>query len=156
MQRRAHIAGTHVSLHGRWSLVWARRVVTWQSHLERSRDRHVWAAHLLSVRNAQWLRLQRARHAPVISRSLRPWTALAGRTATRATRGHVAIRWEDGMLEAHEVVHDEKQRQHLEVIKPKRKRQTSLNNNPAAFENFALIRTHFRRYRDRAWNFELP
>ena len=64
------------------------RVVSWQSHLERAMDRHVWATQLLSVRNAQWLRLQRAKHAPVVSRSLGPWTTSAGRTATRR-QGHL-------------------------------------------------------------------
>ena len=146
VQRRARTARAYIEPHGKWSSVWAKRVLSWQGHLERKGRPHVWAFELLGVRNAYWLQLQRARFAPTTSTARRPWTALAGRTGTRAGRGSVATRWDEGVQNAYEIQHDERISRRLQDATPKR-RKTAVAAEASSFEDFAVVRQVCRKYR---------
>ena len=103
VRRRNRRAGTVCNAVGRWSHTWACRVCGWDAHVRRDTGKLLWPTKLLMLRDHHWLQQQRAKHAPTFSIRPRAWTALAGRTGTRAASGHVAVRWEDGVIEATEI-----------------------------------------------------
>ena len=92
VQRRNRLASTTARRHGTWSKIWAKKVTDWNSHLQRDRNRHSWAAKVLRFHGAQWLQDQRRIHAVGQQGSL-----VAGRTCTRAFPGIVHRRWHDGV-----------------------------------------------------------
>ena len=90
--RRNRAAAGVARRRGLWSAVWKRRVIEWNDHLGRERNRNSWAAKTLIFHGSEWLQERRRMHATGSSSSL-----LAGRTCTRATRGIVHRRWHDGV-----------------------------------------------------------
>ena len=99
-RRRAHIVSTKIKKHGLWSDKWFTRALSWHDHVLRNHNGRIWSAHILAVRDSNWLAARRATFAPTISTALRPWTALAGRLNLRTNRGRPSIRWEDSILDA--------------------------------------------------------
>jgi len=92
VQRSNRIASTLAREHGKWSHIWGKRVIDWNSHLKREHNQHSWAAKILKYHGAEWLQDQRRIHAVGENCSL-----IAGRTCTRAHRGIVHRRWHDGV-----------------------------------------------------------
>jgi hypothetical protein len=85
---RRHLAASRIACSsGKWSELWAHDICTWHAHIQRRHDMHAWSPHMLSWRGRSWLGIRRL------------WNSAAGesRTNTRAYRGHVHRRWEDGL-----------------------------------------------------------
>ena len=91
-RRRARIAGTHCRQHGTWSCRWARRILSWNSHLERARNAQTWPAQTLHYRGLLWLQEQRSKFSLT--------NVFAGRTGTRGLPGCVHARWHEGVQRA--------------------------------------------------------
>ena len=70
---------------------WVQRWNSWDAHLQRHPE--LPASKLLLYRDMQWLEAQRLTFVPSLSVSTRAWTSAAGRTATRAAPGFIAMRW---------------------------------------------------------------
>ena len=79
---------------GKWSEMWASDVVKWRDHVRRGHDIHAWSPKLLLWSGQGWPGLQRL------------WHSAFGesRTKTRALRGCVHRRWEEGVHTAIAVV----------------------------------------------------
>jgi hypothetical protein len=76
----------------RWSEVWRKRVINWNSHLGRDRNGRSWAVKTLHYHGKTWLQHQRFLH------SVGQWCSLfPGRTGTRAMPGIVHKRRHDGV-----------------------------------------------------------
>ena len=88
VRRRNHLASHQAKSMGRWSEIWYERVVLWKEHLERERNAHSWPAQTLHFRGRTFLQQVRAFNSST--------SAAAGRTGTRALRGIVHARWQDG------------------------------------------------------------
>lgn len=99
-RRRRRRAGTLCDDHGRWSWVWADRVIKFDGHVQRNTAGNLWPALLRPLRDSDWLMQRRAQFVPCTTSRLRSWTALAGRTDTRYGGGGVALRWHDGVDQA--------------------------------------------------------
>ena len=97
-RRRSKLASSLCRDMGWWSCRWSRRVVNWHEHLRRPANSASWAAKLLDYRGWQWLAERRAFLA--VDGAETTQSALAGRTATRATTGVVHRRWHDGVAHA--------------------------------------------------------
>ena len=70
--------------HGRWSRIWAKRVLEWRDDLERARNADHFVSRVYHWHGAQWLRQQRLQHGNV---------ATSGRTRTpEMGRGHERCR----------------------------------------------------------------
>ena len=90
--RRNREASRVAATCGRWSEVWRKRVINWNSHLGRARNSKSWAAKTLHYHEKTWLQQQRLLHL------VGQWgSLLAGRTGTRAMPGIVHKRWHDGV-----------------------------------------------------------
>ena len=89
--RRDQVCETLAEQSGRWSVLWADRLLRWSDHLRRERNAGSWASKLLRTEDAAWLRLQRL---PFVcaARSL-----LAGATATRVLAERPKARWEEAL-----------------------------------------------------------
>ena len=87
VRRRNRQATTIMGQRGRWSMKHCKRVVAWNEHLHRPRNGNSWAAVLLKFRDSKWLETQRLLNS----------TGSESRTCTRAARGFVAMRWQDGV-----------------------------------------------------------
>ncbi len=92
------VARNHVVSHGSWALLWAKRLVNWDSHLKRSDCRGDVLSMLVSYRGAEWLRSQRSHF---VSSNSEPWAAsrnsiFAGRTGTRVVHTRPQARFHDG------------------------------------------------------------
>ena len=85
--RRHRTAARLASSTGKWSDMWAADLSSWHSHVVRAHDTHAWSPHILKWRGHDWLRLQRLWHSSVGE----------SRTNTRAYRGCVHRRWEEGL-----------------------------------------------------------
>ena len=72
---------------GKWSKLWRQDLLGWQAHMKRQYDVHVWKPYLLSWKGGDWLGIQRLLNSAFGE----------SRTNTRAYRGHVHRRWEDGL-----------------------------------------------------------
>merc|ERR1740129_568920 len=68
-------------------LLCGRRCCCWHAHVERGHDAHAWSPHLLKWQDQTWLWLRRLCHSAVGE----------SRTNTRALRGGVHRRWEEGL-----------------------------------------------------------
>ena len=99
-RRRAKSAGVGANLSGRWSLKWAKQVCAWNDHNLRNSSGQLWATGIMQVRPSSWLRSVRQQFVPRFSVALNPFTAEAGRLATRARRGGPSRRWEDSVRDA--------------------------------------------------------
>ena len=88
-KRRALKAAAVARVAGRWSKTWAVHIKKWDDHL--SRHPNSWGARLLKFRGSAWLAARRVQQPGAGAH-----TSRAGRTATRAVRGPVHIRWETG------------------------------------------------------------
>ena len=86
--RRRHLAANRLAEQvGKWIGLWAADLVKWRAHAERGHDLHAWSPKLLRWNGGSWLCLQRL------------WNSASGesRTNTRALRGYVHQRWEEGV-----------------------------------------------------------
>ena len=96
LARRHRAASRLACSSGKWSKLWARDVLSWHAHVQRGHDTHAWSPHVLNRRGHNWLRTQRL------------WNSAVGesRTNTRAYRGHVHRRWEDGVefIASHQIL----------------------------------------------------
>ena len=126
VRRRCRRANTLTDDYGRWSAVWARRVLTFDAHIERDTSGILWGALLRPVRDAQWLMNRRSQYGPLTLSAFTTWTATAGRTNTRAAKGGVAIRWHKGVRTSREFEADDRLRQALSGRRPRR--STALRN----------------------------
>ena len=90
-KRRRRVSGRIADKSGRWSRLWARSVCTWRDHVQRNHDRSAWSAPLLAWHDQEWLHMQRVMASTSHNES---------RTRTRACRGKVHRRWEDGASRA--------------------------------------------------------
>ena len=94
--RRHRAASRLACSSGKWSKLWARDVLSWHAHVQRGHDTHAWSPHVLNWRGHNWLRTQRL------------WNSAVGesRTNTRAYRGHVHRRWQDGVefIASHQIL----------------------------------------------------
>ena len=96
IKRRNQMASRLAGRLGRWSHVWARRVVAWHDHLNRSRNAATLVARTFHWHGALWLRTQRLEHGT---------SALAGRTRTRIPVSMpVHTRWEESVRDAESTV----------------------------------------------------
>ena len=91
------------------------RHVGWDAHVRRNNAGILWPASVLRERSRSWLIVQRARFAPSVSHNPRAWTSLAGRTATRERGGGVAVRFEDGVINATEAIDNDRKRKLLDL-----------------------------------------
>ena len=95
--RKARVAGRLVARMGSWSQLHFKRVLSWQTHLERTRNSVTPVAQLISFHGAEWLQQRGlAMQSPSVD---------AGRTGTRLLPGRVAVRWHDGVRWAREHRH---------------------------------------------------
>ena len=93
-RRNALNLANHVGL---WSLLWAKRVVDWDSHIRRGLERSHFCALIVVYHDAAWLQEQRSNFVNANRNSI-----FAGRTSTRLNLGRPQTRWADGvMLAAH-------------------------------------------------------
>lgn len=85
--RRHRSASRIAASSGKWSKLWTRDLHRWDAHVKRQHDINAWSHHILSWRGQDWIGLQRL------------WNSSFGesRTNTRAFRGHVHRRWENGL-----------------------------------------------------------
>ena len=91
-RRRNREVSQIVGQSGKWSAVWKKRVLAWNAHLQRDRNKHSWAARILHYHGKDWLQEQRR-----MNSIGQWWSILAGRTGTRAQAGIVHKRWHDGV-----------------------------------------------------------
>ena len=106
VRRRNRRANTLCDDHGRWSHIWAQRVMSFDAHIGRNTSGQLWPAHLRFVRDSHWLMERRALFLPRTCSQLQGWTVFAGRTNTRRARGGVPTRWHDGILESKQYLDD--------------------------------------------------
>ena len=95
VRRRRQTCGRVASTWGTWSKHWAYDVIQWNEHISRAHDPHNWCFPLREWHGQTWLQAHRFEN----SAGSR-W----GRTRTRASPGHPAIRWEEGVRAAHSVI----------------------------------------------------
>ena len=53
-RRRGHNAGVVARCEGRWSMLWRQRVLAWDDHLHRDRNKSSWAAQLVAFKDRKW------------------------------------------------------------------------------------------------------
>ena len=86
--QRRHITGGHLATScGRWSLDWARSVVSWDGHVRRAHDNGTWSHGFLEWRSEAWLSAQRSLFSSFGE----------SRTRTRRYHGRVQQRWQTGV-----------------------------------------------------------
>ena len=93
-QRRHIIAGKQASKSGRWSLRWATSIDKWAAHVDRKHDSMAWSHIILGWHGGFWLDLQRLFNS----------SGSESRTRTRAVRGKVQRRWEEGLDDARTII----------------------------------------------------
>ena len=76
---------------GKWSLMWADRLLRWNDHLMCERNSWSWAAKLLVAQDSAWVRLQRAQFVCAAR------TLLAGATGTRIIAARPRPRWDESV-----------------------------------------------------------
>lgn len=94
-RRRAKSARLSCRSHGLWSQLWFKRAIAWDDHLSRHQD--LLPSIFRNYRDHAWLERRRATYACGNTIRRNSWTTFAGRTATRATSGFVATRWQTGI-----------------------------------------------------------
>ena len=85
-KRRHKLTNRLAAKHGKWSKSWACKVKSWGDHVYRNHDPATWSASLLRFHGEDWLQQQRVRSSGIAE----------SRTNTRAYRGHVHRRWQQG------------------------------------------------------------
>ena len=70
-----------------WSHIWCRRMMTWRDHM--ARHPTLWPARISAVQDSEWLQVRR-----ILCGSQ---SRFVGPTRTRATRGKVERRWQEGL-----------------------------------------------------------
>ena len=85
-QRRHRLSGSLAAKHGKWSNSWANKPKSWGDHVHRNHDTATWSFEILNYHGADWLQQQ-----PVPSSGV-----AESRTDTRAYRGKVHRRWQEG------------------------------------------------------------
>ena len=92
IKRRNQMASRVAGRLGRWSHIWARRVISWNDHLNRLRNAESLVSRIYHWHGAAWLRAQRLEHGSAAS---------AGRTRTRVPISMaVQPRWEESVKAA--------------------------------------------------------
>ena len=94
VRRRGRLAASSCRAAGSWSKRWFSRVVDWNAHPERQRNRYTWSSRLLHYMDREWFINRRASLLPVDGCT---GSVLAGRTDTRTNPGCVHARWHDGI-----------------------------------------------------------
>ena len=89
-RQRAKEASKQQVKSGKWSTLWASRVVAWHDHLQRPANSGTWAAQLAALRPPQELQQRR-------------WSN--GRPQTRAESGWIRPRWYEGIEKAASYIH---------------------------------------------------
>ena len=89
-QRRRRLSGRLAAKHGKWSSSWASKVKSWGDHTHRNHDAATWSSALLQFHGDDWLQQQRALSSGIAE----------SRTNTRAYRGKVHRRWQEGYEKA--------------------------------------------------------
>ena len=82
-RRRNRLASAQIAKAGPWRINHYQRVLAWDAHCRRSRNKNSWASMLLDVRGESWLAERRA-HCRM-------------GTETRVNRGAPATRWHEGV-----------------------------------------------------------
>ena len=93
-QRRHIVTGIKTSKVGRWSQQWAASIDSWAAHIDRKHDDKAWSHVILGWHDGMWLQWQRFLQS----------SGHESRTRTRAVRGKVHRRWEEGLEEARAVL----------------------------------------------------
>ena len=86
-QRRHRAACRLAGSIGKWSDLWATDLRKWRAHVKRAHDAHAWSPKVLDWHGRDWLDLQRSLNSAIGE----------SRTNTRAFKGCVHRRWEDGI-----------------------------------------------------------
>ena len=102
-RRRARTANRAGAAGGHWSTLWAKRVVSWQDHLDRHPE-HL-CSRLLKVQDANWLQHRRAQYVGSGMSAGRN-TPSAGRTGTRCTGGRPQKRWDESIAVCKTMLND--------------------------------------------------
>jgi len=84
-RRSCRIAAPYIATP--WSHVWCKRMKTWSDHM--ARHPTLWPARISSLQDAEWLQVRR-----ILCGSQ---SMFAGPTRTRAERGKVERRWQEGL-----------------------------------------------------------
>ena len=94
IKRRNQMASRLAGGLGRWSRVWAKRVINWHDHLCRARNAKSLTSRIFLWHGAAWLREQRLLHGT---------SSIGGRTRTRLpVSAFVERRWEESVTDAEE------------------------------------------------------
>ena len=91
VRRRHRAVSNIIAEHGAWNSDYCRRLISWDAHCRRERNRHSWAAKLVSYHGEDWLAMQRA----LVSQG----------SGTRALRGFPSTRWHEGIVFAKRTVY---------------------------------------------------
>ena len=97
VRRSRRIVADHVFTVGKWSLMWAERVISWHEHVMRHNS---FAQVILSTMAESWLQSRRALY---LSQTC---TLDAGRTGTRENQGRPQVRWLAGISLASSVANE--------------------------------------------------
>jgi hypothetical protein len=103
-RRRCRVTNHLCEQVGRWSIKWAARVTAWGDHIKRNTGGQLWSGLLSSTRDARWLQVRRSGFAPQASVRPNAWTAFAGRTDSRLSRGSPPTRFDQGLVDAFELL----------------------------------------------------
>ena len=95
-KNRSIAAGRTCTSLGRWSVLWARSVIKWNSHCLRAHDTDMWHRSILRFHDGLWLEKQRLLHG----------TGKKKKTCTRLSSGIVATRWSECIDKAVEFAPD--------------------------------------------------
>ena len=104
--RRNHIASQKTGERGRWSELWAKRVLNWDKHVH---HRPSFNRSLLRYHNENWLVSRRLLFVVQNGTQESRNTPAAGRTGTRKNNGKPQPRWEAGVALANAVCGERKQ-----------------------------------------------
>ena len=103
-KRRGKAARQLCSKIGFWSIEWAKRVVSWHEHVQRSSKHNSIICKLVNYHNNDWLLQKRSQWVASSGGSSSRVTALAGRTGTRLNIGQPQTRWDEGVALARSVL----------------------------------------------------
>ena len=99
-RRKARQARNVCNERGNWSVLWSKRVVSWDEHVKRGNTYHL-CYPLLQFQDSHWLILQRSLF---VSENSTRCTLTSGRTGTRLNIGRPQPRWEVGVKLAKDVI----------------------------------------------------
>ena len=93
-RRRLRQARNVASHCGLWSLIWAKRVVDWQSHVLRGSEYDHFCSSLVELHDDHWVMSQRSNYINNHN------SLFAGNTGTRLNIGRPQVRWAHGVANA--------------------------------------------------------